>query len=441
MSSADAPPAPASQARFALAVLVVAAVAALAAVGFRDGLHEVYALVLGDRSVLHGMAMLPWWACIALPASGAALAALIAQIARGGNSGVGGVMEAVALGRGRISFRASAARVVACFTAVATGSAIGREGPIIQLGAGIGDALGQRIALLAAQRRILIAAGTAAGFAAAYGTPLAALLFVAEVVTISTAIRLILATAVAAALASIIAGFGPLYGARTFAMGSPIELVVYAGIGVGVGVIGVLFMRLLSLAEHGFARIPGPPSVRAAIGGAIAGAIAIGVPEVAGNGLEALRGLLDVGAAAGVLALFLVARAVATSASVGSGVPGGVFTPALFLGAAAGRLVALGLVAVGIHVDGGACTVAGMAAACASTTHAPLMAAVMMLELTSDASLALPVLLASTIATLTARAIHRESLYTEELRRRRVVWPARLVGPPVAEVVEDGGGI
>jgi CIC family chloride channel protein len=427
--------------RLAVAVLITSALAALAAVAFRDGLHEVYALILGDRSVLHGMAALPWWACIALPATGAALAALIAGLARGGNSGVGGVMEAVALGRGRISFRASAARVVACFTAVATGGALGREGPIIQLGAGIGDALGQRVRLIAAQRRILIAAGTAAGFAAAYGTPLAALLFVAEVVTISTAVRLILAASVAAVLAAIIAGFGPLYGARTFALGSPVELVVYVGIGIGVGVVGVLFMQLLALAERGFARIPGPPSVRAAVGGAIAGAIAIGVPEVAGNGLEALRGLLDVGAAAGVLALFVIARAVATSASVGAGVPGGVFTPALFLGAAVGRLIALGLVAVGVHIDGGACAVAGMAAACASTTHAPLMAAVMMLELTSDAALALPVLLASTIATLTARAIHRESIYTEELRRRRVVWPASLASPPAAEVVEDGGGI
>ncbi len=426
--------------RLALAVLIVAAAAAVAAVAFRDGLHEVYALLLGDRSVLHGMAALPWWACIALPATGAALAALIAGLARGGNSGVGGVMEAVALGRGRISFRASAARVVACFAAVATGGALGREGPIIQLGAGFGDALGPRLGLAAAQRRILIAAGTA-GFAAAYGTPLAALLFVAEVVTISTAIRLVLATAVAAALAAIIAGFGPLYGARTFSLGSPAELFIYIGIGAAVGVVGVAFMRLLALAERGFARIPGPPVVRAAVGGAIAGAIAIGVPEVAGNGLEALRGLLDLGAAAGVLALFLIARAIATAASVGSGVPGGVFTPALFLGAAVGRLIALGLVEVAVHVDGGACAIAGMAAACASTTHAPLMAAVMMLELTSDAALALPLLIASTIATLVARAIHRESLYTEELRRRRVVWPARLVGPPVAEVVEDGGGI
>jgi CIC family chloride channel protein len=146
-----------------------------------------------------------------------------------------------------------------------------------------------------------------------------------------------------------------------------------------------------------------------------------------------------VGAAAGTLALLMLARAVATSSMVASGVPGGVFTPTLFLGASLGRLLALALVAVGVHVDGGAYAVAGMAAATAATTHAPLMASVMLLEITADAALIVPILLAATIATITARAIHRESLYTEELRKRRVFWPSRAPVPVVD--VEGGGGI
>ncbi len=103
------------------------------------------------------------------------------------------------------------------------------------------------------------------------------------------------------------------------------------------------------------------------------------------------------------------------------------FTPSLFLGASLGRLFALGLGACGAHVDPGAYAVAGMAATCAATTHAPLMASVMLLELTNESTLMVPLLLAATIATITARALHRESLYTTELERRGVPWPPRVL--------------
>jgi CIC family chloride channel protein len=425
----------------AIAVLVVGAIAATISLGFRIALGDVYELILGNRSVLHGFAALPWWACIALPAAGGAIAATIASLARGGNSGVGGVMEAVTLGRGRISFKASVLRVGACFAAVASGGSIGREGPIVQLGAGIGDAAGRRSGLPESQARILIATGTAAGFAAAYGTPLAAILFVCEVVTISTTVRLVLPASIAAVLAGIIAGFKPLYAQRLFELHSVGELAAFAALGVGCGLVGVAFMWLVAHAEDLFRKIPGPPLVRGVLGGGLAGAIAIGVPEVAGNGYEAIRNLLDAGAVAGTLVLLMIARAVATSSSVASGAPGGIFTPTLFLGAALGRLVSLALLAAGVSVDGGAYAVAGMAAATASTTHAPLMASVMLLEITGDSALIVPILLAATVATITARTIRKESLYTEELRRRRVPWPTRPVHAAAVTEVEGGGGI
>ena len=276
----------------ALAIVGVGLAAAAASVAFRDVLHVVYRALLGDRDVLQGIARIPWWACILLPAGGGAIAAALVPLGTSGNAGVGGVMEAVVLQRGRISFRASVVRVAACFAAVATGGSIGREGPIIQLGAGMGDAVGLRTTALEGQRRMLVAAGTAAGFAAAYGTPLAAVLFVAEVVTISTSMKLLLPASVAAVLAGIVAGFGPLYGARDFELHQLVELIAYASLGALAGVLGVAFMRLLHVAERVFARL-GPPIVRAAIAGAIVGAIAIGAPAVAGNGYEAIRGLLD----------------------------------------------------------------------------------------------------------------------------------------------------
>lgn len=429
--------------RLALAVAIVALVAAGAALGFRELLHVVYLHVLGDRDVSRGAAALPWWLCLLMPAVGGAVAAGLAQLGRSGNAGVGGVMEAVLLGRGRISLRASAVRVVACFIAVASAGSIGREGPIIQLGAGVGDALGRRVRMVDFQRRMLIAAGTAAGFAAAYGTPLAGVLFVVEVVTISAATRMVVPVAIAAVVAGLVVRSGPLYGARAFVWGERVELLAFAGLGVVAAVAGVAFMTLLRLAARGFARIPGPVALRAGLGGAIAGAIMIGAPGVAGNGYEAIRGLLDVDTLASAVAVLLVAKVFATAASVGSGTPGGVFTPALLVGASMGRLVALGLAAAGAHVDPGAYAVVGMAAACAATTHAPLMASVMLLELTDDSSLIAPLLLASIVATVTARLVHPDSLYTEELRRRNVPW-GRVSAPPEPPPrveVEGGEGI
>lgn len=413
----------ATRARLTLAVVVVGVLAGAFAVAFRWLLHHTYAALLGDENILRGVAALPVWACIALPATGGAVAAVVIRYGRAGNTGVGGVMEAVTLRRGRIAFRASLVRVAACFAAVATGGSIGREGPLIQFGAGIGDAAGRLGRLTAQQRQLAIAAGTSAGFAAAYGTPLAAILFVCEVVTISTAVRMVLPVAVAGVAAAILAGFGPLYGARSYGLGADIELAAFALLGVLAGLLGAGFMALLRASEHGFARLPIPAPARAAIGGALVGTIAIWVPHVAGNGYEAIRAMLDVGAAAGAVALLLVAKAVATSASVGAGTPGGVFTPSLLLGAALGRLFALALAACGWHAIPGAYAVAGMAALCAATTHAPLMACVMVLELTDDSTLIVPVLLCTALATATARLVHRESLYTDELRRRGIAWP------------------
>lgn len=433
-----------SRVRMAAAVLVVGLAAAAAAVGFREALYRVYAIVLGDRNVLRGVAALPWWACILFPAIGGAVATMLVRFAKGGSSGVGGVMEAVTLGRGRISFRSSVARVLACFAAVAGGGSIGREGPIIQLGAGIGDAMGRRAALTDMQSRVLVAAGTAAGFAAAYGTPLAALLFVIEIVTVATSASLVAPLAVAAVIAKMVTGLSPLYGDRSFAVGSMLEIAACAALGLAGGMVGAGFVRMLERAEDLFRKIPGPVALRAAIGGAIAGAIAIRIPEVAGNGYEAIQRLLELRMPVAVLAIMLVAKAVATTASVSSGAPGGVFTPALFIGAALGRLVASGLEATGVHTDPGAFAVVGMAATCAATTHAPLMASALLLELTNDSALILPILLSATAATLCSRRIHPHSLYTGELIRRRLAWPDRFavtIHKGDADEPDIGGGI
>ncbi|HKE17225.1 MAG TPA: chloride channel protein [Kofleriaceae bacterium] len=425
--------------RRVVAWVVVGMAAGAIAVAFRWALQGAYQLLLGEKSVLDGVSGLPWWECVALPAAGCAVAAGMVAWARRGNQGVGGVMEAVALGRGRISFRASVARVAATFAAVATGASLGREGPIIQVGAGTGDAIGRRLHLDEDDIRVLIAAGTAAGFAAAYGTPLAALLFVSEIVTGATSLRLLmpaaLATVAATALSRALIGAAPLYGAHAYGVSAPGELALFAVLGIAAGVVGAGFMKLLDLVQRGLHRIPGSSLLRGGIGGAVAGLVAIGLPAVAGNGYEAIHQILDVGGAAHILLLLALGKAVATAFAVGGGSPGGVFTPGLFLGAVLGRLLGVAFAGAGAIAAPGAYALVGMAALCAATTHAPLMAAVLVFELSGDYGLALPLLAAAMIATAVSRRLHRDSLYTDELRRRRVSWyeaPARVGALPGA---------
>ncbi|HTE53981.1 MAG TPA: chloride channel protein [Kofleriaceae bacterium] len=425
-----------------VATIAVGLAAGGLAVGFRRVLDAAYRVLLGRQSVLDGVAALPAWACIVYPAVGCAVAVGLVSRAQRGNQGVGGVMEAVALGRGRISFRASVARATACLAAVATGASLGREGPIIQVGAGTGDAIGRRFALGEGDIRVLIAAGTAAGFAAAYGTPLAAVLFVAEVVTGAMSLRVLmpcaLATVASTALSRAFVGAAPLYGAREFAVSDPVQIALLVVVGVVAGVVGAGFMKLLARGAGWFARMPVPPVARGALGGALAGAIAIGLPGVAGNGYETIHRVLDVGDAAGILVLLAAGKALATMCSVGSGTPGGVFTPALFLGAVVGRVLAAGFLWAGASGEPAAYALVGMAAICAATTHAPLMAAVFVFELSGDYGLALPLLAAAVVATAVARRLRRDSLYTGELRRRGVDWaeaPARVMAGPAIDAM------
>jgi len=338
------------------------------------------------------------------------------------------VMEAVALGTGRISLRASLWKALGCWIAIVTGSSVGREGPIIQFGGAIGGAVGSGVDMAPERTRILIAAGTASGFAAAYNTPFAAILFVLEVVlgvvTIDVVVGTTLATAISTAITRLAIGGGPIYGARAFVLVSNRDLVDHLVLGVAAGVVGASFSALIGFAEHAFARKPLRQPFTAAVGGALVGAMAMFLPGVTGNGYEIVNRVLDGALGAKIIVTLLLAKMIATSLSVGSGTPGGAFTPSLFLGAALGGVMGdLLRVASPAHSSAaGAYALVGMAAVCAATTHAPIMAAVLVFELSGDYSIVLPLLIATSAATIVSRRLRPRSIYMDELARRGIGW-------------------
>lgn len=426
--------------RLGVGVLLVAASAAGFAALFRAGLGSALRYLGGANDVVSVMRGLPVWARLCLPAFGGLLAGGVGMlVARSpGGSGVGDVMEAVVLGRVRLSMRVTLLKSAASWLSIVCGGSLGREGPLIQFGGASGKFVGDWLNLSSERVRVLIACGTAAGFAAAYNTPFAAVLFVIEVVTGTVVFDAILpvlfATVVATAIARAVVGEGPIYGQRAFVLRSGRELLAFAGLGILAALAAQGFMRLLELAERAFRRSGLKLPWRPALGGAIAGAVVAMLPECAGNGYEPLNGLLDGAAPTALVALLLLGKCVATAASVSSGSPGGVFTPTLLIGGAVGVLYARGLSSAGaaIGVTGGYALV-GMAAATAATTHAPLMASVMVFELSGDYAIALPLLLATMLSTLLSRRIRRQSVYTAELSGRGVQWEMTMDGRRVLD--------
>jgi CIC family chloride channel protein len=409
------------------ATIVVGVAAGLFAIVFRGGLTLAFHTLFGAHDVVAAFEHLPVAWRVGLPAVGGAVAAGLGVVAsRGaGGHGVAEILEAVTLGRGGVSLRTALWKAAGSYFAILSGGSIGREGPLLQVGAAAGFNVAAAFGLTPRRVRALLAAGTAAGFASAYNTPIAAVLFVVEVITgivsLEVAFPIVVSTAIATWMTRAALGPGPLYGPRTFTLVSGWELVAYAAVGLLTGLAAAAFMGALAVGARAFRRLRVPAPARGALGGLIVGLIAIRLPQVTGNGYEVIQAMLDGHVGVALLAVLLVAKLVATTASVSSGSPGGVFTPSLFIGAAAGGLVGAAVAHLTpAHGLAGGYVLVGMAGAIAATTHAPLMASVLGFELAGDYGVVLPLFVATVIATLVARRLRADSIYTEELRRRGI---------------------
>ena len=188
------------RARSLIGLFLVAIGAALFAVAFRSSLALVYRVAYGAQDVVGAMTGLPAWLRVIVPVGGGLVAGLIASLRP--TQGVSNVMEAVALGKVHLSFRTTLSRVTASWSAIATGLSIGREGPLIEFGGTLGATVGRVMGTSLDRTRVLVAAGTAAGFAAAYNTPFAAVLFVLETIVGIAALEAMLPTMAAAVMAT-----------------------------------------------------------------------------------------------------------------------------------------------------------------------------------------------------------------------------------------------
>ena len=370
------------------------------------------------------------WERILVPTLGGLAAGLVLHwgLRFVGPQGSTNLLEVIVAGDGRLPFRTELVKTASAIISIATGASIGREGGITQLAATLSSKLGQIAKWPPYRLRLLVGCGAASGIAAAYNAPIAGAVFASLIVlgnfSMNLFAPLVFSSVIAAMVSRSFFGIEPWYKIPPFPAATLPQLPWFVLLGVLCGVVGAVFLKLLRLGEAQFRKLNWPVYFRLTLAGFIVGVIAIGFPGVCGNGYSVTNDILHekfLKAANPILWLagLLVAKWVATAATVGAGTVGGVFTPTLFVGASAGALFGVTLHQLGgsaAAVPAGAFALVGMGAVLAATTRSPLLAMIMIFELSLDYSLVPPLILACVVSILVARQLHKESVYTDHLR-------------------------
>ncbi len=353
-----------------------------------------------------------------------------------GKQGPSNLLEVVVAGDGRLPLRTAIVKFASSLLSIGTGGSIGREGGITQLSATLASKWGQVAKWPPYRLRMLVGCGAASGIAAAYNAPIAGAVFASLIVlgnfSMNLFAPLVFASVVATMVSRSFFGIRPWYTVPPFDFTSVMQLPWFLLLGALAGVLGASFLVLLRRSEDVFQMLKAPIYIRLAVGGLAVGIIAQLFPQVWGNGYSTTNQILldpvqliqepfsGERQLLIVLIGLLLAKLVATLATVGSGAVGGVFTPTLFLGAALGAAFGIGLhqLGGGKELPVAAFALVGMGSTLAATTRSPLLAIIMIFEISLDYSLMPPLMLGCVVAILVASRFVTDSVYTEPLRRK-----------------------
>ena len=418
---------------FALAVLVGAGSGG-AAVLFRLGI-ERWTLLLtgaGDYTLSLGpsFGLLSFagrrFVLIAPVLSGLLIGPLMARLGRTRTGhGVSGVMSSAQHGDGSMAPLPALASTAAATLTIGGGGSVGPEGPIAELGAAVSTLVSRRLGLPVHFLRLLAGAGTAAGIASAFNAPLAGAFFAMEVVlldfTLDAFAFVVLACVSSTVLSHHLLGTTLSLSLPRLDLAGDAQLGWVALLGVIGGVAGVAFSRCVSVTADLTARAAGrarlPVWLRPVLGGALVGLMLLVIPETYGESSAVLNRALDGRYTAAALLGLAAAKAVATSVTLGTGFSGGVFAPSLCIGGMLGA--AMGMLAAPDSPTAAAVFgVIGMGAVFSGAARAPITGVVLIIEMTGQYDLLVPLMLAVVLATVTGRFLTRTTIYTETLRRR-----------------------
>ncbi|NDW52041.1 chloride channel protein [Aliiroseovarius sp. PrR006] len=425
-----------SQVQFWLIALIIGVASGTAALGFRKGIEILQATLYGtdDLTRLHSFAeTLPWYWILLLPTFGGLVVGLILNwfTHDGRVRAVADVIEGAALWEGRVEKRAGLGSALASLVTLSTGGSSGREGPVVHLAAVISSWISARINANGITGRDLLGCAVAGAVSASFNAPIAGALFALEVVLRHFAVHAFAPIAIAAVSGTVINRLE--YGGVTeFVLPAEgtlafyIELPAFLILGLVSGIVAVILMRSIFWAEDlGDSvqnRLRLPRILRPAVSGFMLGAIAIFFPHIIGVGYETTSAALTGSLTAGVAILFVAVKVAAVAITMAGRMGGGVFSPALMVGALTG--LAFGIIATAIFPDvSGSETLyalAGMGAVAAAVLGAPISTTMIVFELTGDWQTGIAVMSAVSLSTALASQLVDRSFFLTQLERRNI---------------------
>jgi CIC family chloride channel protein len=412
---------------FLFLAVLIGMFSGLSVVCFRVAIEWTHWELLGSS-----LTPAPWRVLAAPTAAGLAVAALLWYVfPRSRGTGVNQTKAAVYIFDGYVPFRTVIGKFVCCALAIGSGHSLGPEDPSLQMGAGIASLLGRHIRLSREKLRLIAPVGAAAGLAAAFNAPITAVIFVIEEV-IGVWSGGILGAIILSAVSSVVVmrwflGSAPLFRIPAFRLQNPLELLAYAVLGIAGGGASIVFTRIIG---WGVPRLRSLPNwmhhLLPATAGLLIGIIGLKLPEVMGAGYPSIDRAMHGDFTWRLLLVLAAAKIVATSLSFTSGTPGGMFAPTLFIGAMLGGAVG-GLEQHFFHQLAGseaAFALVGMGTMFAGFLRTPITSVFMVIEITGDYSIILPVMISNLIAYFIARYYQPVPLFDMLSRQNGIVLPS-----------------
>lgn len=422
---------PSDETQLILIAVVVGVLAALGYVLLRTSLEQVEAYFFGPLHSLLSIDLGGWRrvGIVLLPVLGIVCLIPLMLLFPGdvGGYGLPRFLEIVNLRGGVIRARSIFITIVAPALTIGSGGSAGLEGPIAQLGGAIGSNVGQTFGVTGTKMRVMVASGVAAGIAAVFNAPMAGVMFAIEIVLLGDFeihhfTPLVIAAGVATASARMVFGNALMFDVPAYTLVSYWELLLYAGLGVVVGGLAVLNIKIFYGVWDLFESSRLPRLVRPVVGAALVGTVGIGLPQVMGGGYHTISEAMHGDLPWLLMAALPLFKMVTTAITLGSGGAGGIFAPAMFMGTMVGGAYGAMVHAIWPSATApvGTYALVGLGAFLAAAAHAPLTAMFLLFEITNSHEIVLPVLFASAIGTIIARLFYAESIDTEALSRKGV---------------------
>lgn len=361
------------------------------------------------------------WMIYIIPVIGGLVVGFISYlfIGRERYQGIAGVMEAFALGGGRLPYRKLPAKTVAAALSIGSGASVGPSDQAVQIGAYSGSMFGQLLRFSDERIRALLASGVAGGFAAAFNAPIAGIFFALEIVIGEISIGAFGVVALGAVVASVftqtVSGPQPAFSIPGYMLNSVWELPIYFGLGVLCGLGSAFYIWLHHSTRILFDKWTAPRWLKPAVAGIFVGLAGIYLPQTLGTGYDFVEKVLyGHQSSVAYLMMLAFAKLILTPICISSGFHGGVFAPSLFSGAMLGNSYGMIMQQVFPHLNitPPAFAMVGMAAVFGSTLHAPITSFILLFELTHDYRIILPLIAAVNVSMFISWHLQQNSVYT-----------------------------